>query len=317
MTNSIRNLPRDFQSARGSEVSGAIDISHLSWEFDPVSTPHVTGNVTSRAIGPLRVSWLRVSLSTNEWRGERTAANIRTNPEPYLTFVMPLDDSIVLTAPVKSAVIAQDELAIWDSTQPMRFKLKTARYEQISVLVPQRLLRATPEACSALHCAHVDKNNVLSELCVQHMATLAKFLDSELRPYEMSLSSVTTSLFDAVIASLYKAPRDRELLANEIKNYIECYITDETLSPKTIAEAFEISTRYVHKLFEHDGSTIGEWILNRRLDRSAGDLLEPDASITDTAFKWGFKDLGHYSRSFKSRFGVPPSTYRRVSAQNS
>ena len=143
------------------------------------------------------------------------------------------------------------------------------------------------------------------------MSTLAKFLNSQLRPYEVSLSNVTTSLFDAVLASLYKAPRDRALLLADIKNYIECYITDASLSPKSLATAFEISTRYAHKLFEHDGSTIGAWILNRRLDRSADDLTLGMWSITDIAFKWGFKDLGHYSRSFKKRFGKTPSSYRR------
>lgn len=307
----------DYRPVRGSDLGHSIGISHLSWIFDPVATRQLTGKETSRGIGPLRVSWIRLSLGSNGWGGERTAVEIQSNPEPYLTFVMPLEGSITLASRGRSAVIGHHELGIWDSTQPMMFALKNPQYEQISVLVPQRVLRAAPEACTALHCAHVDRENVLSELCVKHMATLAKFLNSQLRPYETSLSTVTTSLFDAVIASLYKAPRDRELLLSEIKNYIECYITDDALSPKTIAEAFEISTRYVHKVFEHDGRTFGEWVLSRRLDRSADDLLQPETSITETAFKWGFKDLGHYSRAFKARFGVPPSVYRREAADGS
>lgn len=295
----------------GGELSRAIGMSHLSWSFDPTSTRELTGNVASRGVGPLRISWIRLGLGLGEWRGQRTVADIRSNPEPYLTVVMPLHGAIALTARDTTTLIGAKELAIWDSTQPLAFALTGTDYEQISVIVPQRVLRAGEEMCKALHCAHVDKSNVLSELCVQHMSTLARFLNSQLRPYEISLSNVTTSLFDAVLASLYKAPRDRDLLLSEIKNYIECYITDESLSPVTLATAFEISTRYAHKLFEHDGCTIGEWILKRRLERSADDVISGEWSITDIAFKWGFKDLGHYSRTFKRRFGKTPSAYRR------
>jgi len=311
MAQSITDSLDDKQPVGGGQLSRAISMSHLSWSFDATTTKELSGKVTSRSVGPLRISWVRLAMGLGEWSGERTEAEIRTSPEPYLTVIMPLDGSIALTKAGETTVIAQNELAIWDSTQALAFALSGAVYEMISVLVPQRVLRAQPEMCASLHCAHVDKNNVLSELCVQHMSTLAKFLNSQLRPYEMSISTVTTSLFDAVLASLYKAPRDRDLLLNEIKNYIECYITDESLSPTSLAAAFEISTRYAHKLFEHDGCTIGEWILRRRLDRSAEDLAADEWSITDVAFKWGFKDLGHYSRTFKKRFGQSPSAYRK------
>lgn len=303
------------QSVRGAELSRSIGMSHLSWSFDPTSTRELTGRVTSRAVGTLRISWIRLGLGLKAWNGERTETDISSPPEPYLIFVMPIQGSIQLTAPGETTVIGENEIGIWDSTQPLRFDLACDSYEQISVLVPQRVLRTRPEVCAALHCAHVDETNVLSELCVQHMSTLAKFLNSQLRPYEISLSTLTTSTFDAVLASLYKVPRDRELLLDEIKNYIECYITDESLSPRTVADAFEISTRYAHKLFETTDGTLGEWILNRRLERSAADLAANEQAVTDIAYKWGFKDLGHYSRTFKKHFGKTPSAFRKSSAE--
>ncbi|MGR8949354.1 MAG: helix-turn-helix domain-containing protein [Gammaproteobacteria bacterium] len=302
---------------RGAELSRSIGMSHLSWSFDPASAHELTGEVTSRAIGALRISWIRLGLGLNTWSGERTSTDISSQPEPYLIFVMPLQGSIRLTAPGKITDIGQNDIGIWDSTQPFCFELKRGTYEQISVLVPQRVLRTRPEVCAELHCAHVDETNVLSELCVQHMTTLAKFLNSQLRPYEISLSTLTTSTFDAVLSSLYKVPRDRDFLLDEIKNYIECYITDESLSPKTVATAFEISTRYAHKLFERSDCTLGEWILNRRLERSATDLASNEQAVTDVAYKWGFKDLGHYSRTFKKRFGETPSAFRKNAMRQS
>ena len=295
----------------GISLSRSVDVSHLSWQFDADTTRQISGKVTSREIGPLRVSWIDLSLGAGEWHGRRTQLEVQAVPEPYLIIVMPLTGTMKLSSGDEITEIKEHELAIWDSTQELSFDIGGQQYEQISVLVPQRMLRASESSCAILHCARLNQDNVLSELCVQHMSTLAKFLNGHLRPYELSLSSVTTSLVDSMIASLVKSPRDRDQLISEIKNYIECYLTDEELSPASIAAAFEVSTRYIHKLFEHDGNTIGAWILDRRLERSVDDLLRSELSITETAFRWGFKDLGHYSRSFKNHFKTTPSDYRK------
>ena len=235
---------------------------------------------------------------------------MRTGPEPYLIFVMPLSNSIRLSSGDLHFNIAEHACAIWDSSQLLEFEIETGSYEQISVLVPQRLLRVSKGGCASLHCSSVERENPLSELAIQHMFTLSKFLDAELRPYELALSNVTVSVFDSLIASLQGAPRAPDRLVGEIKDYIECYISDDELSPTTIATAFEISPRYLHKLFETEQCTVNQWIIKRRLTRSTNDLLDNKISITETAFKWGFNSVGHYSRVFKGQFGVSPSTYR-------
>jgi AraC-like DNA-binding protein len=290
----------------GAELSHLIGASHLSWRFDPERTRQLRAGVAIRSVGAIRLAWVR----SNAWSGRRTAEDIASNPEPYLTVLMPLRGTIALRSRWGGVDVHVNELGFWDSRQIIAFETNDPDYEQLSVLVPQRMLRAAPEACAALHCTRVDRTNVLSELCVQHMATLAQFLDGELKPYEMSLSSVTTSLLDAVIASVYRSPHDRDRLLADMLDYVECYITEDDLSARTIAGAFEVSTRYVHKLFEAKGCSVRDWIIDRRLERSADDLLQNKASITEIAHKWGFKDLGHYSRSFRRKYGLPPSRYQ-------
>ncbi len=295
-----------MRSAGGAELGRVIGASHLSWHFDPVLTAQLKAACVTRHVGALRLAWIRI----NAWAGERTREDIRANPERYLTFVMPLKGSMTLVGNSATIEIRPHELGVWDSTQQLGFEVHEADYEQLSVLVPHRMLRAPSRACTALHCTRIERSNILSELCIHHMVTLSKFLDQELNPYEMALSVVTSSLFDAVIASMHKSPRNPERLLMDVKDYIECYITDDSLSPVTIATAFELSTRYIHKLFESTGMTVGQWILNRRLERSAEELAAGNASVTEIAMKWGFKDLGHYSRSFKRHFGASPSDFR-------
>ena len=84
----------ELRSVRGAELSRARGLSHLSWTFDRESSRQLTGDVTSRGVGPLHTSWIKLSLGQREWGGKRTTANIQSNPEPYLIIVMPIYGSI-------------------------------------------------------------------------------------------------------------------------------------------------------------------------------------------------------------------------------
>jgi AraC-like DNA-binding protein len=39
--------------------------------------------------------------------------------------------------------------------------------------------------------------------------------------------------------------------------------------------------------------------------------------VTEIAFRWGFKDSAHFSRSFKREFGISPSEVRRNALRSS
>ena len=164
----------------GARLGRAIGASHLAWTFDQRSTEAISGTVTSRAIGPLRASALQLGIKCQYWAGQRTSQQIRLNPEPYVIVVMPLDGAITLTSDSTTVLVSEGELVLWDSSRPLSFRIEGDRFRQISVLVPQRNIRADAETCAALHCMRVDKNNILSELCTQHIATLAEFRSSPL-----------------------------------------------------------------------------------------------------------------------------------------
>ena len=291
----------------GAELSHVISAAHLSWRFDRAQTQRIEASLALRSLGALRLARVRVS----DWSGHRSAREIRANPEPYLTILMPLRGSIVLASTKGSQRVGKHELGVWDSTLPMSFTIGRADFEMLSVLVPQRLLRASRSDCGRQHCSRIARHDVLTELCVRHMTTLAHFVDEELRPYELTISSLTTNILDALLTGERGGLRDRHGLLADIKEYIECYIVEDTLSATTIAAAFDITPRYVHRLFEPGGCSVRDWILRRRVERSTTDLEQSTDSVTTIAYKWGFKDLGHYSRVFRRVFGLPPRTWRK------
>ncbi|MEM6813058.1 MAG: AraC family transcriptional regulator [Bacteroidota bacterium] len=57
-------------------------------------------------------------------------------------------------------------------------------------------------------------------------------------------------------------------------------------------------------------TTPGAYIIDKRLERVAQLLSSSDDSITNIGYDCGFSSLEHLSRSFKSKYGVPPSKFR-------
>ena len=85
------------------------------------------------------------------------------------------------------------------------------------------------------------------------------------------------------------------------------------MTPTTIAAAHHISLRYLHKLFEAQGTTVAGWIRRRRLDRCRVDLLDPAyraRPVSAIGARWGFPDASRFNRVFRAAHGVPPGEYR-------
>ena len=102
-----------------------------------------------------------------------------------------------------------------------------------------------------------------------------------------------------------------------IKDYIHQRFPDPALGPAEIAAAVNISTRYLHKLFEADHQTVSLYIKGLRLDRARRDLLDPrlaDRPISAIAYSCGFGDLSGFNRAFKQAYAVSPSELRNTSA---
>jgi AraC-like DNA-binding protein len=89
---------------------------------------------------------------------------------------------------------------------------------------------------------------------------------------------------------------------------------DASQSIDEIARRQGVTPRYVQILFEEAGTTFGEFVTARRLDVARSMLRSPryaEWSIAGIAFESGFRDLSHFNRRFRRRFGVTPSEFRR------
>lgn len=61
---------------------------------------------------------------------------------------------------------------------------------------------------------------------------------------------------------------------------------------------------------KHYNESPGRWLLKKRLDYAATLLRNGDTNISQIVLECGFEDLSHFSKSFKNKFGVSPSSFR-------
>ena len=79
-----------------------------------------------------------------------------------------------------------------------------------------------------------------------------------------------------------------------------------------VARECGIHPSYLAELFRsRQGTSVGEWVRNRRLEFVRDALRRLPTPIADIAFQAGFADQSHLTRLFRARFGVPPAEYRR------
>lgn len=97
-----------------------------------------------------------------------------------------------------------------------------------------------------------------------------------------------------------------------LKADIEACLNQPSLSLEQLATTHGVTTRYFQKLFEAEGRTFSDYLLERRLERAFQMLRDGriERAVSAIAFDVGFGDLSYFNRTFKKRFGATPREIR-------
>ncbi|MGY8660840.1 AraC family transcriptional regulator [Bradyrhizobium sp. UFLA05-109] len=85
------------------------------------------------------------------------------------------------------------------------------------------------------------------------------------------------------------------------------------LSAEGIAASHRISSRYLRKLFEEEGSSFSSFVLAERLIGARRMLIDryyAHLNIAQIAHENGFNDISNFNRAFRRQFGATPSDFR-------
>lgn len=109
-------------------------------------------------------------------------------------------------------------------------------------------------------------------------------------------------------------PNDAELdyvkRVNRAIDFVRANI-DQPLPLKDVAQVAHFSPFHFHRVFRAMlGETLQQFTKRLRLERALTLLShEPGRSLTQVAIACGFQSSSDFSRSFKQRYGVPPSAF--------
>lgn len=194
---------------------------------------------------------------------------------------------------------------------PERFRMKV-------FLVPYESLGLDAADVARLAGTPVPRVSRLGSLLSPFLSELADTASSSLPPVGELLAwnavnVLATLATERLGRDAIATPDARTPLRARILEFIDLHLTDEDLSPETIAGAHHISARYLHRLFQDEGTTVGRWIQRRRLEECRRDLMiraRGGRTIAAVANRWGFMSATHFSRVFRATYGMSPSEWR-------
>jgi AraC-like DNA-binding protein len=98
-----------------------------------------------------------------------------------------------------------------------------------------------------------------------------------------------------------------------VKRDILASVANTELTLGIVAARHAITTRYLRMLFEDEGTSFTDFVLEQRLlhaHRALRDTRDRPQMISTIAFAAGFGDLSYFNRAFRRRFGMTPSDLR-------
>lgn len=240
----------------------------------------------------------------------------RTDQHVFLVHLQARGESVNCQSG-REAILKAGDFTLCDSARPYSLRF-TSINDMIVLRIPAAELRERMEQPELFTACKIAGDQGAGAVVSQ---TLQNLWQQCLNGLEPALAErLLTNCLDLLVTALSCGDHNvvshgamRNATQLRVRYYVEDNLTEPNLSATLIAAAIGISPRYVHRLFEDEGETLGEFIQRRRLERCALTLQNPaqrNRSVTEIAFAFGFCDPSFFCRRFKQRFGMTPRDYR-------
>ena len=295
----------------------------LSDTFVPleVSTPAQDGDFRGRLRGTEFGSLRLIEVHAEPHTAHRTARLVKAAPAGCYKIGVQLRGSSVLIQDGREATLTPGDFTFYDTDRP--YTLAFSDPHRMLVLVfPRDMLGLPQHRLAGLTATKLPgQDGGMASLIGPLLVNVAGLLDEVYSPgpgIGVRLAANVVDLLGTVLAErLEVGPCDPDAahraLMVRITAFIEDHLAEADLAPAQIAAAHHVSLRQLHKLFHADGTTVGGWIRQRRLEHCCHDLRDPRWALRPVAAvgaRWGYPDPAHFSRLFKATYGVGPRDYR-------
>lgn len=210
------------------------------------------------------------------------------------------------------------DITIYDATRPHRIHCPS-NFSKLIISIPRGVMHNRlpgVEHCTA-HKVHGGMGlGAIASNFVQSIAREANQMtanDFEATA-EQSLDLFVLALNSIRPANLNHS-RSKSLSLRRVKDFVERQLDNPDLNTETVVQGTGLSARYINELFHDENTSLMRHVWQRRLMRCHHDLTSSQytgRSVSETALRWGFNDFPHFSRAFKSKYGLAPSVLKRL-----
>jgi AraC-like DNA-binding protein len=287
----------------------ALEATYCEMDLDWGGThDRFDGELVGRPFGELYVSTVRAAPHTVI----RTPAMI-SEAENDLLLCLVVRGNGHLAQDGRSTELQRGSFALLDPSRPFVFASPN-EFEQLVVRTPRYLLTARLPAhiVDAITAHGVSAGEGAGRVVSHLLQEIAGLDDGVSAVTAAALSSSTMDMLITALAdgSALHSPTELAHLQDlrRAQQLLESRMHDPDCSVSDAARDLGMSVRHLQNLFRKTGATPVNWL---RLDRARRLMLESDITVGDLASTVGFRDVSHFSRSFRRRFGASPGEYRK------
>ncbi len=268
------------------------------------------GEIASWQLGDLSLSYLSSSAAQYQRLKQHLSY---TNADEAFLITVPIQSKVEFEQLGRHSTCAVGEVLFELSHEPYRFSYGSSN--RLWVLkVPHKVMKqyvTFPERYGGLH---FDARHGAGYLFSQLLCLTGEQLRRGLLNHGHDFfGTQLLQLFGQMVQTDNRLLTDRDSSVKSvhllrIEQYVQKHLHRNDLNPQQVAEACQISVRYLHALFQTSHLTFGQWLMAQRLEGAHAYLLRQRSkvSLAQVAYQWGFADQAHFSRRFKQYFGCSP-----------
>lgn len=264
------------------------------------------GHIRARSSGPFRFA----ICETSGYENIRSQRDINHAPADHYTIYLQLRGETRMNQRDESFAFRRNDIFVSDGRYPFRAGLSDDGHRAMA-MIPRALIDWRIPWLHRRPLYRLDSVSPYMDLARGHFLHL---VSSDLTDIQTSL--LTENLCNLLaLANTDVAPNrlQGELQLEALLVYCRQNLRNPELTPHSVADHFKISLRTFHLRFQKLGQTFGSWLLAARLNACSKALQDPGQraiNISDIAFNFGFNDLSHFNKSFRTRFGMTPGEWR-------
>lgn len=300
--------PKDQFDAWHESISVIFDVEPLA-DHDPERGFDAT--VRAYHLGELLIS--RVDFQGQQFVRDRQRAAI-DGLDHYLVHLY-ATGGLVGAAGERVRMLRPRDIQILDLSQ--HNATQAAPSGTVAMVVPRDTLRQAMPGVGDLHALVLRGDSAIGGLLGDYMASLLARADAIDMADAANVAQATTDMIAACFHSTAETrARASSVIERTMRERMERHIAAHLDSPDltipALCRLFRISRTQLYRLFEPLGG-VANYIQEQRLLRAHAELCSPrndHRRVYEIAFGLGFTSEAHFSRVFRTRFGMSPTDVR-------